>query len=289
MSSPPLTQKEYFATHGAAVGFPADLEQGRKDYDFNMTNVRLGVQSSEAINQLVNFLQNLPGAFIPGHPDLLFNPPVVSDLRIYSKPYDSVLSKVYRQNYIHNKNWPSAPKVGFVELSGLYGRLNDLIRTRLVCKYMDGPEFVSDRLKSYCASIGLNHRHYAMASEGGYYAWHNYIKLPVQVMVGGAVVDVEMPLEVQITTQLAEVISALTHGLYEGTREANGRPDESWKWQPETQRFRSTYLGHSLHLLEGIIQEFRRDVIKGTAAPEPSPVPPEPGSASASGPQEEPK
>jgi hypothetical protein len=82
-------------------------------------------------------------------------------------------------------------------------------------------------------------------------------------------------------TQLAEVITSLTHVLYEERRDgtADGG-DGSWKWEARSQRFRSAYLGHGLHLLEGIIQTFKDEML---ARPSPGGEQPEADSASDDG------
>ena len=68
--------------------------------------------------------------------------------------------------------------------------------------------------------------------------------------------------ELQLSTQLAEVITSLTHGLYEKRRAASGDDrGGNWKWDAGSPLFRSAYLGHGLHLLEGVIQTFRDDVL----------------------------
>jgi hypothetical protein len=66
-----------------------------------------------------------------------------------------------------------------------------------------------------------------------------------------------MWVEIQISTQLAEAITALTHGLYEARREGlSNYSNKSWKWNAKSPEFRSAYIGHGLHLLEGMIQDF---------------------------------
>ncbi len=101
-----------------------------------------------------------------------------------------------------------------------------------------------------------------MNNDAGYYARHCYIGLPVELMISDRVEERSIPFELQITTQLAEAITSLTHELYEGSRASRSVSGEGeWRWQPETQRFRSAYLGHSLHLLEGLIQIFRDEVL----------------------------
>jgi hypothetical protein len=87
-------------------------------------------------------------------------------------------------------------------------------------------------------------------------------------MLNGEVQERHIWVEIQLTTQLAEVITSLTHGLYAERREGTARAKHGvWKWDAGSQRFRSAYLGHGLHLLEGVIQIFRDDVLGPAVRP----------------------
>jgi hypothetical protein len=258
-----LSEQDYFAEHGVALGFREPFERQGKAYDFNMKVAQLQLQTSATMNELIKCLNSLAEKYAGERPNLLYFPGKPSDLSVLVKPYSSVLTKVYRINYLRNGQFPSAPKSGFVQYITLYDhdKMNDLLRGRLVCKYMDGPQLVAKGLKDFCNSHDLEFLDYPMNNEMGYYAWHCYIRVPIEIMAG-EVETKNMWFELQITTQLAELITGLTHGLYEGHRVSASRTtDDEWRWQPKSQRFRSAYLGHSLHLLEGIILTFRDEVL----------------------------
>jgi len=263
-SAPKPSEAEYFASDGAALGFPDPLESGKRVYDFNLSGARNYLQLDGLMGELTAFLVELARDYVGGRPELLYYPTKPTDLQLLVKPYASMLTKVYRINCLHNRSYPVAPRDGMVDHATLYThpKMNDLIRTRLVCKYMDGPRFVAEGVKRFCEHRGLGYRSYPMHSETGYHAWHCYIRTPVDMAVGDTIKARDIWLELQVTTQLAESITALTHGLYETSRTA--APDRSsaeWRWDPRTQQFRSAYLGHTLHLLEGIIQTFRDEVL----------------------------
>lgn len=69
--------------------------------------------------------------------------------------------------------------------------------------------------------------------------------------------DTEMMVEVQLTTQLQEVLYDLTHGLYEELRIKIEEPIAPWQWDYSSPRFKPSYMGHTLHMLEAIILEVR--------------------------------
>lgn len=266
---PKPSEAEYFARDGAALGFPAPLESGKRVYDFNLSGARNHLQLEGLMGELTDFLVELAVDYAGGRPGLLYYPTKPTDLQLLVKPYSSTLTKVYRINCLQNRNYPAAPRDGFVDHAALYThpKINDLIRTRLICKYMDGPKFVVEGIKRFCERRGLGYRSYPMHSETGYHAWHCYIRTPVDMAVGNAIEARDIWLELQVTTQLAESITSLTHGLYETSRTATSdRSSAEWRWDPRTQQFRSAYLGHTLHLLEGIIQTFRDEVL-GLAPP----------------------
>jgi hypothetical protein len=69
-------------------------------------------------------------------------------------------------------------------------------------------------------------------------------------------VNSKIEVEIQLTTQLQEVLKNLTHQFYQVNRLKPSRTSK-WKWDYKTNRFRVGYLSHTLHLLESIIVEIR--------------------------------
>lgn len=264
-TSDTMTEAEYFTKHGTELGFPSPPQAARKHYEFNLNAAQSRLQTGKFMTDLIGCLNRMVEVYAGGRPHLLYYPVKPSDLTILVKPWVSVLTKIYRVNYVHNRNYPGKPKgLETITLPNLYGhpKINDLLRARLICKYMDGLEAVASGLAKFCKEQSLNFRQYPMNSDVGYYARHCYISLPVELMFGDQVEEKSLWFELQLTTQLAEVIGTLTHGLYEGSRaDASVARDDEWRWQPESQRFRSAYLGHTLHLLEGLIQTFRDEVL----------------------------
>jgi|SRR6516162_8934843 len=260
-----LTEADYFAGHGAALGFPDPPLHVQKNYEFNMRSAQSSVQAGSLMTELVQHLSSLAETYAGDRPNLLYYPAKPSDLSVLIKPFQSVLTKIYRVNYLHNQKFPDEPdQSGFVRYDAIYDhpKMNDLLRARLVCKYMDGPQVVVQGLQAFCQDRDLEFRSYPMNSDMGYYAWHCYMRIPLEIMIYDSVENKKIWFELQVTTQLAEVITGLTHGLYEGQRVRSSRATANeWRWRPKSQQFRSAYLGHTLHLLEGVIQTFRDEVL----------------------------
>ena len=69
---------------------------------------------------------------------------------------------------------------------------------------------------------------------------------------------IDVSIELQITTQLQEVIRKLLHSYYENVRKRAGeREDVKWQWNYKSEEFAANYLGHILHYIEGMIMEVR--------------------------------
>jgi ppGpp synthetase/RelA/SpoT-type nucleotidyltranferase len=180
------------------------------------------------------------------------------------KPFTSVVEKTYRQNVLRNDAFPTEPLKGWVDTRNLYSKINDLVRGTLVCRFIDGPQFVAAQIEKYATRLDLGSRSYSQERDDGYYAFHSYVTFPVPIF-DAAWNQAEIPVEVeiQITTQLQDVLRSLTHHLYEGQR-LQSEESGKWKWDFASNRFRVGYLSHTLHLIESIILDSRDRVLSET-------------------------
>lgn len=174
------------------------------------------------------------------------------------KPYGSFLLKTYRKNILENEFWPQEPKGGWWLPSNWFSRINDTIRTLFVVKYLDGVEFALDKIRSLCGQQNMECEVTFEAREEGYYAVHLCTKRPFEIpKINWDTEIVEIPIEIQITTQLQEVIRKLLHKYYDHRRKMVERPSEKWQWEYRSDEFAANYLGHILHYVEGMIMEIR--------------------------------
>lgn len=140
-----LSLDEYFAQHGGDLGFPEPLESGRKGFEANLNSARTTLQSGEIMTALISTLRNVAEDYSGGRPQLLYYQAPPTELDIKRKPYISAINKIYRHNYLRDDRFPEEPSdAPFVLYSTLYDhpKMNDLLRSRIVCKYMDGPQAV---------------------------------------------------------------------------------------------------------------------------------------------------
>ena len=174
-----------------------------------------------------------------------------------AKSWESFWDKTYRINVLDNTRWPAAPNRGWVLPDTWFTRIGDIVRTRVVVRYLDGMEIVAAALRRLAATNTLTARSDRVAKEEGYYATHLDLSFPVTVP---SVLDTErLPtsVEIQIATELQENIYVLAHGSYAASRLA-ARSDE-WRWDYTRSDFAANYLGHVLHYLEGMIMRLRQE------------------------------
>jgi hypothetical protein len=183
---------------------------------------------------------------------------------VLTKSFRSVLSKSFRQNIVRNERWPDEPAEGWVLPSNWIGKMNDIARTVIAVKYLDGVEFMAEQTKALATKLSLNSRMDFEAKAEGYYAGHLYTYHELEVQkLNWDMERVRVSFEIQITTQLQEVIRLLLHKYYEDRR-TKSRSDTKWQWEYRSDEFVANYLGHILHYVEGMIMDVRARQVGGS-------------------------
>lgn len=179
---------------------------------------------------------------------------------LFIKSFDSFFLKSYRKNIINNNNFPEEPKGGWISNQNWFERTSDIVRTTLVVKYLDGVEYLANKIKLLAENEGFKYTIDYEAREEGYYAAHinlsRYFEIPDEKWDTRMI---EISIELQITTQLQEVIKLLLHQHYEHNRKfIKSDKNIKWQWDYKSDEFASNYLGHILHYVEGMIMEIRK-------------------------------
>ncbi len=178
--------------------------------------------------------------------------------QVFTKPFPSFLLKTFRKNILDNKNWPDPPADSWILPNSWFSSINDIARTLFVVKYLDGVDFLTSKASSLCADYKMPCRVFLEAREEGYYAAHLYTSQTVEIPKPDWDTEkVNVSLEIQITTQLQEVIRKLLHKYYESKREKADPEGIKWQWNYKSDEFIANYLGHILHYVEGMIMEVR--------------------------------
>jgi len=187
---------------------------------------------------------------------LLFASPEDDDIHV--KSWSSFIEKNWRKNVVTNMKWPSAPDGGWTLPDTWYQTTNDIVRTTLVVKYLDGVEALLAGLASIANESGSDFESSMEARDEGYYAAHSYTHHMVPALQKDwKTLEVPISFEVQITTQLQEVIRRLTHEEYDKRRKTAPGSSAKWQWDYAGPSFKPNYLGHILHYMEGLIMEVR--------------------------------
>jgi len=265
---------------------PATLEEYKSwalnklnvDYDSSVTVTEFGMRQSFVWNQATDhaffkgiqtFLRESHDIYLQQKKASLFMTEDVPSVILHKKPYESMINKSFRQNVLENSNFDSPPtnektKTGeWLTPDNWFSRVNDIVRTLIVCKYVDGPKFLAEQLSEYANRLGLKNHYKSQQKDDGYYAYHFYLTIPVNMLSSDRkpiVVDAEI--EIQLTSQLQDVIRKITHIHYKDLRIRKESDPNAWKWDLESSRFRAGYLSHTLHLLEAIIVEIRNASFK---------------------------
>lgn len=172
------------------------------------------------------------------------------------KSYESFLNKVYRTCCVYNSKFPSEPDAGWITDLNYLSVINDLVRNKISCKFIDGPEILSIKLVELAAKHGLRAEYSSRNYDDGYYAYHVYVYFPIVIDLGTSpAVTHEVGVEIQISTQLKEVMYEILHKFYADDRSKVFKED--WKWDTASLKFKSGYLSHTLHMLEAMIVELR--------------------------------
>lgn len=205
------------------------------------------------------FLSNIPNYndeyyLINGYSLLKIEP-----IPIFQKSYESLINKTFRKNILLNENYPEAPKGGWITPENWFSEIKDLLRTTITVRYLDGVQFISNKIKELAEKNNYSFLVDFEAREEGYYAAHITIEGKFNIVdVDWNVKEINFPMEIQVTTQLQEVIKGLLHKMYEEVRVSPPlEKNLKWQWDYKCMEFSSNYLGHILHFVEGMILEVR--------------------------------
>ena len=178
---------------------------------------------------------------------------------IDTKSYEALIEKTYRKNVLDNPKWPDPPDDGWLVPPSWMSRVRDALRTRLVVTYLDGVEFLADRLQALTQEHGLDCSVDYEAREEGYYAVHVYVTPKLEIpRLDWDTERISFPIEIQIHTLLQQTITRMLHRYYEHKRLATAVPRKAWQWDYTSDEFATAYVGHVLHYVEAAIVGIRK-------------------------------
>jgi len=231
-------------------------ELTRDRYNSVANSMRQDFDSSKFWNGLLNSLRGYDHEYQKITGCDLFIPRFEPELKV--KPFKSFLEKTYRKNVLDNTAWPEEPGSEWIIPDVWFSQINDIVRTLFIVRYFDGVKFLIGKVEELCKKHTIELEVDYEAREEGYYAAHLYLKTEYEVP--RKLWDTKRifaSVELQITTQLQEVIRRLLHSYYEKKRIMVEKPVEKWQWDYKCEEFCVNYLGHILHYVEGMIVEVR--------------------------------
>lgn len=233
-------------------------------YEFLTSYIKSKIENSNLWQVLLNNLKEYNDEYRiknEGYVLLLERP---ESINLLIKPFDSLVNKSFRKNILNNKNFKNPPSNGWIFPNNWFSRINDILRTSIVVKYLDGVEFILKKLSSYFEQeCNKKCKSYLEAREEGYYAAHLYFKHELEIpSIDFDTEFIEMSIEIQITSQLQEVIRRLLYKYYEEKRLKMSKEISKWQWDYKSNEFATNYLGHILHYIEGMIMDIRERIKK---------------------------
>lgn len=169
-----------------------------------------------------------------------------------SKSVKSIKGKLYREgrkdekykDEVFDEGTPPIPKI------------NDLVRTRISCRYIDGVEFLSGKLDTQASLLNLKPKRDRIGRLEGYFAQHINFTVDVFYRIGGQNIPATVICEIQIATQLSTIVWDTNHSIYERYRSSYENQEE-WQWNPKDIRFIARQMGHTVHLVDGLLVQVR--------------------------------
>ena len=236
----------------------------RKLYDYVSTLVKYEFENSDGYKNFIHQIHNYESEYRRscGY-DLLMKKP--EEIELYTKEWEKFISKVWRRNVVCNSNWKKEnwnhedcrPEGGWTTPDNWYEEIYDIVRTRIVVKYFDGVKFLLDKMHNHFEYCDCECKPDWEAKEEGYYAAHLNVIRDYELPVGLEIQKKRICVEIQVTTQMKDVITALTHKYYERKRESLELPNVKWQWDYNCDEFSPNYIGHILHYIEGAVMQIR--------------------------------
>lgn len=236
-----------------------DLRYLEREYDFVQAAFERALRDAEVWKMFQSNLDDYGHAYNVKTGFELLHRSEDAFPRIDRKSHESFLEKTYRYTFLKAGAPPSSEK-DIPDPFRYYGVIDDILRSVLVVKFLDGVEFVIRKLDALCNACGASKTVEYKNNDKGYFAAHYYLRVPVATTLpNGTPFDQTMTFELQITTQLQEVLRRLLHFEYERERlAARAASDVPWQWKYREHEFFSNYLGHMIRNIEGQIMDVRR-------------------------------
>lgn len=241
-----------------------DIESLKSYYNRVSVQIKNDFSNSEFFNDLKSELNDLNDWYQMQEKFILL---VLSKcLNLDTKKFDDMMEKSYRKDVLCNEHWEDSDNswtinYDWVNPLNCFEKLNDILRTRIMIRYLDGARLVLGVLKKVANKHEYSSKIAFKSDEYGYYGVHFVVKYPVEIeRINLGSKNILLNVEIQICTQISEVINELLHLYYEKKRLEFHGADKDWRWDYDCDEFIPAYLGHMTHYIEGMIMQSREKV-----------------------------
>ena len=162
------------------IGFDSHFE---KYYKINVQSLIINLESSAFWREFLTGLDEIDTKYRKDNNDLDLIHLPINQLRIKDKPVSSVIDKAFRQSIIENETtFDSADYYkGFVLPENVFEKLNDIIRTEIIVKYLDGIDLIGDYIENLAKRYNYEINKKYLSKDEGYYALHLYISYNAEI------------------------------------------------------------------------------------------------------------
>lgn len=225
------------------------------NYETNIEGLQKGLEESPFWLNVSEEIPEINDRYrAKNHSLSLFSDTKIPD--IFKKGAKDVIEKAYRQNVLENDGWPKELSDGWILPTNTFTKLDDTLRTEFIVRYLDGVDFLLESLTSIATKHNIRCDSEQHAKEEGYYAKHIYFTYDTTIVdLEWKAEAIEHTFEIQIRTQLQDTINKISHRFYEGKRIKRSVDQDlkAWRWEYRRPEFIANYLGHLLHLVDGLI------------------------------------
>lgn len=212
-------------------------------YDTSTTALRSYVSELDAWTESLEHIQKLMSSRHGQQPSTM-----------HVKPFGSVFDKLYRENILWNKNWPEERTGGWLRLEDMYDKSGDLVRTTLVCNYLDEAIALADQL-----TTKLTAKKREVVTNLGYHALHVNWSVPIPKSI---VQNLQLKpkrnavvVEIQVKTLIQSTVGDLIHKVYATERSRLDR--RSFAYDYKNAEFQLVYMSNAAHLIDGLAAKLR--------------------------------
>lgn len=238
----------------------------KESYETITDNLLNEISKSDFYKQLIDKLRALNDKYRSEKQYTLINTEKSLNLKI--KKFENMQEKSFRIDVLKNEKWKNSNEkwiddYNWITPLNCFEKLNDIIRTRVFIRYLDGVKLVLEVLDKLAEIHNYKAETTFKSDVKGYYGVHFVVKFPVSITnFYSETESILVNIEIQICTQISEVINELLHRYYEKQRLDISGIDKDWQWNYECDEFMPAYLGHMSHYIEGMIMEARKKIPK---------------------------